>query len=1849
MIFRIFFVFIVVLLNRELCAQHSCDTHQGECSLNPIEFIANQNQFHENVLFEASIGGLDKVFLEDNAFTYVVHEDDAVQLLHDSKLKNNNTEFNQISVKGHAYKVEFLNAQQSSIRGNSKQNQFYNYFLGNDSARWASNVSVYHEAKYSSLYPGIDLLSYSSHGHLKYDFIVSPNADLDVLALKYEGVDDMTVNKEGDLVIKTSVKDIIEKAPVAYQEINNKRIFVDCNYILKDQIIRFDFPQGYDKNYPLVIDPEVVASTLTGTTISRNFGHTASFDNAGNIYLGGVSFGVGYPTETGSFQTFYGGGYTDMAVCKFNPDGTDLIYATYIGGGETDSPHSIVVDNNQQLCILGSTNSPDFPTTSNAFQKILGGMEDIALIKLNQNGSALVGSTFLGGTLTDGLNLSSLNTNYGEQFRGEIILDHQGNILVASNSSSSDFPITPNAFQSNLTIDIGNPLDNQDGVVFKMNSDLSTLFWSTYLGSNDMDTAFGIRSNDLGEIYITGTAGSENFPTTTGTYQSNWPGGEESAYIAVLSSNGQELLRSTFWGTDQDDHSYFLDIDEDENVHIYGQSKGVIPITPGAYSANPGSHQYLAAFTADLESLVYSTVIGNGPSSSGPFWFEYDFVPVAFMVDKCNGIYFSGYYAQPGLPLTADAIPGVNGNAFYLGVLEPDASALKFATYFGHADHVDGGTSRFDKGGVVYQAVCSCTGSQLETEPGAWAEGQTEYCDMGVFKIDFNISTVTSQASFDQSASGCAPYTIDFKYTGQDGESYFWDFGDGNSSNEENPSYTFVDPGSYTVMLVAENLNSCNLRDTAYTQIDVLDGTSSSRDTSICGGDNFLFLDATTQNASYTWQDGSTGASFQATSEGTYWVDIVIAGCSRRDTFNVNNSASIGNLLDESVNLCSANEYLIEIDNPDASTFLWEDNSSGSSLLVSSDGVYSVTVTDSEGCKVKDSIEVNFDAVPNVALGEDVFICEGQYVALESNFTQGEFLWQDGSTDPDLITNVPGVYTLEVTIDGCTGQDEVEVFPTPELDPDLGPDLVLCDESSITLDATLPNVISYLLNDGSTMPTKEFTTSGLKSVFVIDNYGCGVLEQIRIDFVDSPDFELKDTVLCEGQSLVLSAVSDAENYLWQDGSVMGTFEVNSSGEYWVEADNMGCITRDTANVEINPSFDIDLGEDQVLCENENILLDATTANASYEWQDGTSEANLLVSQPGLYSVVVDVNGCVGTDEIEILPSLAVDVDLGENQVLCDINEFYLDAQNEMIEVYQWSTGENSSSILASDDGLFWLEFEDVNGCISRDSIELTFGESPLIDIPDTTLCEGQQIVLNAFIEGATYEWQDGSNSASFEVEEAGTYSVSVELDGCSNLEEIEISNSVDLNVDLGEDQMYCDVPSVELNLENTLIQDYEWSNGSNAAKIEVNSNGLYWVEYIDIDGCISRDSIELTFGESPIINLSDTTLCQGQQVVLNAYSEGASYLWSDNSFTESIVVNQSGEYSVIALRDGCESRDTAIVDFASIPDYGIEVRDVLCYEECNGQIELITSNTNGDLNFEWSNGMTSPILNDLCADNYILKITDTYGCEYNDNVVVEQPDPLIFETNVLDVDCAGETNGLISINSIEGGVSPYMQSLNGVDFGDQTEFEDLSSGNFLVEIQDGNGCTTDAQVLIEEPDPIGVDAGDDFVIEIGETVQFNGSVTSNNDLMIEWVHPFDLSCDECLDPLTSPLETSIYELIVTDINTGCTERDQVQVEVNRPIKIYVPNAFSPNGDGSNERFTIFSNATVIEIKTLRVFDRWGEMVFENQDFMSNDLEAGWDGKFKEKDLNPGVFAFVAQVKLITGEEEIIKGEISLIR
>ena len=224
----------------------------------------------------------------------------------------------------------------------------WNYMIGNNPDKWASQVPLFNKIQYQNLYPGIDMQTYSDGGFFKYEFIVNPGTDPNQISLTYKGVDQIDVIN-GDLVLYTSVGEIKEYEPYVYQMENGAERKINCNYIVEGSTVTFEFPEGYDVSKTLVIDPTLVAATLSGNTLNRNFGHTATHDNAGNIYVGAQSFGIGYPVTTGAFQTDFSGGETDIAISKYNATGSQLIFATYLGGNGADFPHSLITDFEERL------------------------------------------------------------------------------------------------------------------------------------------------------------------------------------------------------------------------------------------------------------------------------------------------------------------------------------------------------------------------------------------------------------------------------------------------------------------------------------------------------------------------------------------------------------------------------------------------------------------------------------------------------------------------------------------------------------------------------------------------------------------------------------------------------------------------------------------------------------------------------------------------------------------------------------------------------------------------------------------------------------------------------------------------------------------------------------------------------------------------------------------------------------------------------------------------------------------------------------------------------------------------------------------------------------------------------------------------------------------------------------------------------------------------------------------------------------------------------------------------------------------------------------------------------------
>lgn len=358
---------------------------------------------------------------------------------------------------GHVLKQEFVNANYQTCIGKTPSDEYYNYIKGKNPNLWITGVKKYEEIEYQNIYPHTDIRYYSKDDQLKYDVIIHPGGDLNQVQFKYSGADDMRISEAGDLIIKTSLGDVIEKAPYVYQFKNGQKISVPCSFKIKRKSVYFELTGAYDPVLDLIVDPVVIFATYTGSN-ADNWGFTATYDHLGNMYVGGVVFGSGYPTTSGAYQTSFQGGDVDISISKYNSSGTQMLFSTYLGGSSAEAPHSMIVDANNDLIIYGSTSSTNYPTTSGAYDNsfnggssyLMDGIDygngsDIVITKMNSQGTNLVGSTFIGGSSNDGLNRESSNAlhhNYGDNARGEVNLDATGNIYIASCTESTNFPTT---------------------------------------------------------------------------------------------------------------------------------------------------------------------------------------------------------------------------------------------------------------------------------------------------------------------------------------------------------------------------------------------------------------------------------------------------------------------------------------------------------------------------------------------------------------------------------------------------------------------------------------------------------------------------------------------------------------------------------------------------------------------------------------------------------------------------------------------------------------------------------------------------------------------------------------------------------------------------------------------------------------------------------------------------------------------------------------------------------------------------------------------------------------------------------------------------------------------------------------------------------------------------------------------------------------------------------------------------------------------------------------------------------------------------------------------------------------
>ncbi|MES2773710.1 MAG: PKD domain-containing protein [Bacteroidota bacterium] len=849
-----------------------------------LELVENKGQWNKAVKFQAKLL-TGAFYLESAGYKVLQHHpvdlQNVTSWFHGSHVEASPVP-EVITLRSHAYEVLFDHCNPDPVIIPEQLRPGYNnYFTSSNPKEWASECKIYGGTIYKNMYPGIDVHYYSQDGQMKYDIIIHPNADISKLALTYNGVEALEL-KEGELFVKTSVGEIKENRPFSYQLKNGVHTEVPCHFQVSGKTARFQLG-SYDRSKTLIIDPTLVFSSFTGST-ADNWGYVATYGPGGTSFGAGIVFGLGFPVSTGAFQTTFGGGTNtgedaigfDMGIIKLSSDGSQRIYATYVGGAGNESPQSLIADAQGNLVVAGRTTSGNFPVTRPLIGT--GGGWDIFVLKLNPTGTGLVGSIRIGGISDDGVNIrnkypnpqpSSLMQNYNDDSRCEAMFDQAGNILLASCTQSGDFPVTAGtAFQPAKS-------GLQDALFLKFDSNLSNELYGSFLGGSGDDVAYVLSiSPETGNTWIAGGTRSTNFPgNKTGTVGQN-PGGNIDGFVAVVSPSGT-LLKSTYIATAANEQVYGLKLDKLGFPYILATTTGNLPVQNAAFS-QAGGKQFIGKLQKDLSGYLYSTVFGTNAAAP-------NISPTAFFVDNCENVYVSGWGGSitqasipqfpnagtMGMTITPNALQSTtDGKDFYLFVLEKNAISQLYGSFFGEnggaTDHVDGAASRFDEDGVLHQAFCANCGGTVSfpTTPGSWAPTNSSGagCNEAIVKIRFDLSGIrggikSSINSQDGDTSSCGvPLTVDFRDTVAIAASYEWNFGDGSGpvvTASPTISHTYFTPGIYQARLIAVDNSKCISRDTSYVNITSSAAPYIGSDTTIyqnCPGDttNLLLLYNTT-------------------------------------------------------------------------------------------------------------------------------------------------------------------------------------------------------------------------------------------------------------------------------------------------------------------------------------------------------------------------------------------------------------------------------------------------------------------------------------------------------------------------------------------------------------------------------------------------------------------------------------------------------------------------------------------------------------------------------------------------------------------------------------------------------------------------------------------------------------------------------------------------------------------------------------------------------------------------------------------------------------------------------------------
>lgn len=962
---------------------------------------------------------------------------------------------------------------------------------------------------------------------------------------------------------------------------------------------------------------------------------------------------------------------------------------------------------------------------------------------------------------------------------------------------------------------------------------------------------------------------------------------------------------------------------------------------------------------------------------------------------------------------------------------------------------------------AAYEWTGGLTDSLLEiTTAGTY--GLTVTDDFGcIYDNNINIGALTAPQPLILGDTAFCNGSATVLVTAQDYAAHDWSTGDTTLFALITAS------GLYEVTVT--NAQGCSGRDTFQveelpplaTDLSIINGEP------LCEGDT-VFAQVEQNFAAYNWEQGGSGQVVPVVQGGTYQVTVTDAqGCTATDSITVvENPAPAADIAGPS-GLCPGDSAQLQIASFDLVS--WNNGSNDLTIDIDQPGTYSVTVTDGIGCTTSDTLDVlAFEQPLPVILG-DTSLCEGGASTFSLSLPYDTYDWRGGISSSTLTVDQAGTYFVMVTnANGCAGSDTVVVaeFPNPTLD--LPGSEAYCAGDSLML-AAPQTYDSFTWNTGSDSSSTLITQAGIYTLTVTNTFGCDAADTISVNENPLPQSGLAGPYrFCVGEEVTVSANPAAGDYDWSNDATTASVDIDEPGLYTVTVtDSNNCQRVDTIEVleDALPTPDILGGP--TLCADSSLLLAADADYTNYAWQGGGGDSTLLIDSPGTYTLTVtDQFGCMGSTAVDIQEVPLPEIELYGPLSFCEGSTLLIDAGAGFLD-YQWSTGAQSQSTMATGQGLYTVTVTDTNGCVNSESVEVVeLTEPPIGLVGDTLFCNGESTDLSLVQSYSTVIWSTGGNDTTESFDQAGTYSVSViDENGCNNDTLFHIEELPPVQVNISGEQIVCEGDSAILQVTDDFVA-YEWSNGSSdTTTITVDETGIYRVTVTDSFGCQAESIFGFQVSTYPSLSVPDSLYyCEDSSNTLEAIStEAVTFNWSTGESGAAIEVASMGQYRVTVTNGfGCAVVDSVEVVEVAVPSPTISGDLSLCPEDST---TLQVLNTYSQ--YAWSTGATESAILIDSPGAYQVTVTDELGCVATTNIIIDDVPDTDVDIQSIDLFCTGDTSVLTAASSN----ANNFEWSNGV-VGDSLLI--TVGGQYSVTATNFFGCTAEDQVTVtayEQPAP----------------------------------------------------------------------------------------------------------------------------------------------------------------------------------